>query len=305
MEPTEMSHRWKIIGAFSIIYIIWGSTYLAIRYTVETLPPFLSSGIRFIISGAILYLWGFLRGQPSATFAQWRSAAIVGLFLMVCGNGALNWSEQHIPSSLASILISTNPFWFVVIESVLEKKWPNIKVVAALIAGFFGVILLSNDLGENNNPLYFTGIIVIMISSIFWAVGSIYSKRADLPKSSILSTAMAMLTGGIFSAIVGLSAGEYQQFSMINLQTKSVIALIYLIIFGSLIAFVAYFWLLRVVSPTKVSTCVYVNCVIAVILGWSVGGEELSTRTILAALIIIGSVIIVTSTKSHNMEHET
>lgn len=292
--------RAQIIAAFASIYLVWGSTYLAIRYAVETIPPFLMGGLRFLISGALLYAWARYRGAERPTRIHWRNALIAGGFLLLGGNGAVVWAEQFVPSGLTALLVSILPFWLVIIEWVRPpRKRPHGAVLVGLVLGFIGIVVLIGpaDLGGHGDvrPI---GALVLILGSLSWAIGSFYSRDAELPKSGLLTTGMEMLCGGALLVIVGLLSGELSQFDIHRISGASAAGLIYLITFGSLIGFTSYIWLLDKVSPARLGTYAYVNPVVAVILGWAIAGEKLSVRTGIAAAIVICAVALITTARS-------
>jgi len=292
--------RAQIIAAFASIYLVWGSTYLAIRYAVETIPPFLMGGLRFLISGALLYAWSRYRGAERPTRIHWRNALIAGGFLLLGGNGAVVWAEQFVPSGLTALLVSILPFWLVIIEWVRPpRKRPHAAVLVGLVLGFIGIVVLIGpaDLGGHGDvrPI---GALVLILGSLSWAIGSFYSRDAELPKSGLLTTGMEMLCGGALLLIVGLLSGELSQFDVHRISGASAAGLIYLVTFGSLIGFTSYIWLLDKVSPARLGTYAYVNPVVAVILGWAIAGEKLSVRTGIAAAIVICAVALITTARS-------
>lgn len=302
--------RSKVIAAFAAIYLIWGSTYLFIRFAIETIPPFLMGGIRFMIAGAVLFAWARIRSGEKPTPVQWRTTAIVGAFLIVGGNGAVVWSEQFVPSGMASLLVAILPFWIVLIDWIRPGGIrPTIGVSVGLIAGIAGLIVLigpsaldpsaqSASAMQLGNGVVLKGAIVLMLGSLAWAAGSIYSRHAPLPKSAFLATGMEMLTGGAMLFAVALIHGDHKQFNPAELSTRSVIAFTYLTTVGSLVGFTAYIWLLGVQPAARVSTYAYVNPVVAVFLGWAFAGEPLSARTAIAATVIIGAVAVITTARS-------
>ena len=285
----------KVVLAFLAIYIIWGSTYLFIRFGVATIPPFMMAGTRFIFAGLFLYFWNRHQGIPAPTRIQWRSAAIVGALLLLIGNGALSWSEQVIPSGVTALFISTAPIWFVLIDWIwFGSTRPTGRVVFGLALGLAGVIWLigpDNIIHGGGFPL--SGLLVLMLSTASWAAGSLYSRRAILPASHSMATGMEMVAGGILLYVLSVVTGEPWRLDPATVTLKSMLAVGYLSVFGSLVAFSAYVWLLRVVPASRVSTYAFVNPLIAVFLGWSLGGEEFSPRVGIAALIIVAGVILI------------
>jgi drug/metabolite transporter (DMT)-like permease len=296
----QKATRGQIAAAFASIYIIWGSTYLAILYAVETIPPFLMAGARFLVSGGLLYLWSRYRGAPKPTRIHWRNAFVAGGFLLLGGNGAVVWAEQYVPSGLTALLVSILPFWLVIIEWVrAPRQRPKAAVLIGLILGFIGIIVLvgrGNVGGDGDvRPI---GAVVLILGSLSWAIGSFWSRDAQLPTSGLLTTGMEMLGGGVLLVIVGLLTGELSGFDIHHVSRASTIGLVYLITFGSLLGFTSYIWLLDKVSPARLGTYAYVNPIVAVVLGWAIAGEKLSMRTGVAAAIVICAVALITTAKA-------
>ncbi len=302
-----------LIAAFASVYIFWGSTYLAIKYAIETLPPFLMAGTRFTIAGAILFAIARVsRDYETPKAAHWKTSFIVGTLLLLCGNGGVVFAEKYISSSLAALLVATEPFWIVLLSWLwLGKSRPNLKVVGGLVLGFIGVYLLIGGQpahGANaDSSMRFFAAIVIILSAMCWATGSIYGLRSPVPRSAILTAGMQMLAGGLVLLIVSLISGEMFRFDISLVSNNSWLGLIYLIVFGSLISYTAYSWLLKNAQPAMVSTYAYVNPVIAVLLGWLIAGESFTAQMLIGAGIIVGSVALITSNKkdkSKEMESE-
>jgi drug/metabolite transporter (DMT)-like permease len=288
-----------VVAAFAAVYVVWGSTYLAILFAIETIPPFLMAGARFLVSGAALYAWTRSRGAPRPTRANWRAAAVVGAFLLVGGNGGVAWSEQRVPSGLAALLVATVPLWMVLLD-----WWrgggarPTGRTWAGIAVGFLGLGILVGPAellgGGAADPL---GAGVLVLASVLWAIGSVDSRRAALPESPFQATAMEMLAGGALLVLVGSATGEWGRFDPAAVSGRSLLALAYLIAFGSCVGFTAYIWLLRHVEVAKVSTYAYVNPVVAVFLGWLLAGEPVTARTLAAAAVIVVAVAFITSSK--------
>ena len=285
----------NVVAAFAAVYIIWGSTYLAILFAIETLPPFLMAGVRFLVAGTVLYAWVRLRGARRPTRAEWVATGIIGALLITAGNGAVTWAEQSVPSGVAALLVAVVPFFMVLFEWLRPGGVrPTLRVGFGLLLGFVGIALLvgPGELGgEAVDPL---GAIVLMAGAISWAAGSIYSRGAKLPPAPLLTTAMQMLAGGALLLLIGLFTGETTRVALDAISMSSLVALLYLIVFGSLIGYTAYVWLLKVSTPARVSTYAYVNPVVAVFLGWAVANEPLTPRVLVAAAVILGSVAVIT-----------
>lgn len=287
--------RLRIWIALLAIYLIWGSTYLAIRYAVESIPPFLMAGTRFLTAGIVLYTWRRLAGDPAPTARQWRSTAIIGLLLLLGGNGLVSWAEQTVPSGIAALLIGTIPLWMVLTESIRRGGVkPGLSAVLGLIIGFGGILVLIWPLltgtSEHLNPL---GVVALLFAAFSWAVGSVYSKSAELPPSSLMTTAAEMLTGSLGLYFIGALLGEWNMLDFATITARSWLGLAYLTVLGSLVGFVAYAWLLRHAPISLVATYAYVNPLVAILLGSLLAQESFSARILLAALIIIGSVVLI------------
>ena len=298
-STSTSGHSTKVLLAFAAVYVIWGSTYLGIRFAVETIPPFLMAGVRFFIAGSALYLWLRLRGVPGPTVRQWKSMSVVGLLLIGVGNGAVSWAEQTVPSGLTALIIALTPLWFVSIEWFQHAIRPTREVVIGLALGFIGMIVLIDPARITDSGHFDPiGTIVIIIGTIAWAAGSMYSRTAEHPSRPILGTAMQMLTGGAMLLLVSAFSGEMWSFDIGTVSAVSFASLLYLIVFGSLIAFTSYIWLLKESTPARVSTYAYVNPVIAVFLGWLLAGELLNARIGIAAAIIVAGVALITAVKA-------
>ncbi|HMB55027.1 MAG TPA: EamA family transporter [Thermoanaerobaculia bacterium] len=289
--------RWLLVSAFAAIYLIWGSTYLAIRFAIETMPPFLMAAVRFVIAGGVLYGWARWRGQGRPRRIEWRSALIVGGLLLFAGNGAVVWAELRIDSGLAALLVATVPLWIVALD-VLRPGGvqPGWRVWAGVVGGLAGIVLLVGPAelaGAERADL--VGILAVLFASFAWAVGSLYARNAPLPKSPALGTGMEMLAGGVLLTLFSLSLGEPSGFDPAAVSFTSGLALAYLIAIGALVGFSAYVWLLRVAPAAKVATYAYVNPVVALVLGWALAGEEMNSRTLIAAAVILGSVFLIVS----------
>lgn len=284
-----------IWSALIVVYLIWGSTYLAIRYAVETTPPFLMAAVRFLISGGFLYTLRRCKGDPRPEAVEWRSAAIIGIFLLVGGNGGVAWAEQFVTSSLAALLVATVPLWMVLIDTFRPAgQQPGLVAVAGILIGFVGVVLLIGSAASGADTANLLGAAALIFASLSWATGSIYGKSARLPASQLLGTGMQMLAGGVALMLLAIVRGEWSGFEMAAVSPRSALALAYLTVIGSS-AFVAYVWLLRVAPIPLVATYAYVNPLVAVLLGYFLAQESMTVHTLLAAGLIIGSVVLVST----------
>jgi drug/metabolite transporter (DMT)-like permease len=288
--------KFKIWAALLVVYIVWGSTYLAIRYAVETIPPFLMAGTRFLIAGTILYGWRRLAGDPAPTRKQWIASAVIGLLLLFGGNGLLSWAEQNVPSGVAALLIGAVPLWMTLIEALRPGgSRPNFLGVIGLVIGFGGIVLLVGPslFSGGKADLHPLGIAILLVAALSWSLGSIYSRHADLPSSSLLGTGMEMLAGGVGLYLAGTIADEWKSLVISNIALRSWLGLAFLVIFGSMIAFSCYAWLLRAAPVSLVSTYAYINPLVAILLGSLFAQEVLTARILIAALVIVGSVVLV------------
>ena len=298
MAKSMTARAWLALIA---VYIVWGSTYLAIRFTVETIPPFISAGMRFLVSGTILYIWQRAAGVPAPTKKEWSSASIIGLLLLLGGNGLLVWGETRIPSGIASLFIATVPLWMVVIDAFRPHGVkPNGWVWLGVLVGLVGIALLANPWQTHTTSPAFDplGIGVLIFASLSWSVGSLYSRHAPLPKAPLIGTGMEMLAGSAGLFILGSILGEWGQFHLASISLRSLGGLAYLIVFGSMIGFVAYTWLLRNAPTHIVTTYAYVNPVVAIVLGSFIGREPLETLEMISAAIIIAGVVLITTGRS-------
>ena len=292
MNEKKPASGLKIALALGTVYVIWGSTYLAILFAIQTLPPFWMAGIRFLTSGALLYGWARWRGAPRPSRVHWRSAALIGGLLLLGGNGGVVWSEQRLDSGFAALLVSTVPLWMVLFEWLRKDGTrPTLGVVAGLVLGFAGLVMLVRPGSGGGFDAVAIG--VLLLACVSWAWGSLRSRHVPLPESPLLATGMEMLAGGALLMAAGLLTGEAGRLDLAGASLKSGLALGYLVVFGAL-GFTAYIWLLRVTSPALVSTYAYVNPVVAVFLGWALAGEPLTGKTLGAAAVILTGVALIT-----------
>ena len=287
-----------MILAFLSIYTIWGSTYLGIKFAIQTIPPFLMAGTRFMIAGLILYLWTWTRGVRRPSITNWKAASIIGGSLLLGGNGGVVWAEYHqVPSSLVAILITTVPLWMALLEWFRnDHVRPTPHVALGLLIGFSGVVILVGPQQLIGSSIDRIAAVIVVLASLSWATGSLYSRKAPLSPSPLQSTGMEMVTGGVFLSVAGLLTGELATFDTHRISATSFLAYLYLITFGSVVGFTAYIWLLTKTTSAKVSTYAYVNPVVAVLLGWAFAGEQLTWQILLAAAIIISAVVLINST---------
>ena len=297
-QPISRSDEYRasllaVWSALAVVYLVWGSTYLAIRFAVETTPPFLMAAARFIVSGGCLLVWRRAAGDTKPTLLEWRNAAIIGIFLLVGGNGGVVWAAQFIPSSLSALLVATVPLWMVLIDTLRPGgERPGFKSALGILIGFCGAALLIGWSAGNAGAMNLAGAAAVVLASILWAIGSLYARNAPLPASPLLATGMEMLSGGIAQVFIAIALGEWNSFDPAAVSRRSALALVYLTVIGSC-AFVAYAWLLRVAPTPLVATYAYVNPLVAVLLGYFLADEPMTARTLFAAGLIIGSVVLV------------
>jgi drug/metabolite transporter (DMT)-like permease len=290
---TARTHRITVVLSFISIYLIWGSTYLAIRYAVETIPPLYTAGLRHLTAGIILLFW-CLAKRLRPTWAQVRASILIGAFFFLGGHGSLHWAEQKVPSGLASLLIACEPILVFLLFAAAAKKWrANATLLAGIVLGFAGVGLLMGRSALTAGPGVFVGSLAILFGALSWSVGIVYSRRSHLSGHPLLLTTLSLLAGSIQLLLVGTIAGEYRGFSLTSVSRRSWLSLAYLILFGSVVAFTAYNWLLEHYSPTLVATHTYVNPIVAVFLGWLFAREAVTLSVILSTAMVIGAVMLV------------
>lgn len=289
--------RWQLIGGFFIIYVVWGSTYLAIKWGVQTIPPFALGAMRFLVAGGALYLFTRWRGAAAPTRREWRDSAIVGALLLFVGNGAVSWASQRVSSGIASVLVATVPLWLVLCEAYQGKR-PRLMQLAGVVIGLVGVGLLvlpssraaAGGRAAAVDPI---GAAALTLGSLSWTIGSLYSRSSQQAKPAALAIAMQMLTGGVLLSLLAVATGDWTRLHPETVTVLSASSLLYLIIFGSLIGFSTYMWLLKVASPAAVGTYAYVNPLVAVLLGVALGGERLPPTAFVAMGVIVGGVALV------------
>jgi len=284
----------KIALGFAAVYILWGSTYLGIRFAVASMPPLIMAGTRHLIAGLILYGLLRLTGTPKPTRVNWRSAALLGTLMLLGGNGLVSLAEETVPSGVTALIVAAVPFWMVLLNALEKRMMPRISVLAGLVLGVIGlgILVLPTD-GHAPDHIDPTGVAMLFAATLSWGVGSLYAHRAAMPSSTFLGIGMQMIAGGAILWLTGLAVGEGASLHLAAITPKSLLALGYLIVFGSLFGFSAYVWLLKVTTPARASTYAFVNPVIAVLLGWALAGEALTPRIALAGGTIVAAVCLI------------
>src|SRR5262249_7485708 len=287
--------------AFAAVYVLWGSTYLAIRFGVETIPPFVLAGTRHLTAGLLLYGWLRARGAARPERIHWKSAFAVGGLVVLGGNGLVTWAEQRVPSGIAALIVASVPIWMNLLEAFERRQRPSGAVIGGLLVGLGGIALLVGPAGPAGRAHVDPwGAIALLCAALSWSFGSLYSRRAPLPSATLTATAMEMIGGGVLLCVLGIFMGESGRLHPSLVSTRSIVSLAYLVVFGSLLGFTAYVWLLKNTTAARVATYAYVNPVMAVALGALLGGETITLRVAIAAAVIVGSValIIVSKTRS-------
>lgn len=292
--------RVLLLAAFAAVYLLWGSTYLAIKYAIATMPPLLMAGSRFLLAGSIMTVVARLSADYEApTAAQWRTSLVVGALLLLGGNGMVVLAERYVPSSLAALLVATEPFWIVILGWLwLHGPRPSWQVVLGLALGFGGVYLLVGQqlfAGAGASHHVLVGVGLVLAAAFCWAAGSIYGLRGARPRSAVLGSGMQMLCGGALLVLLGTATGEWRGLRPGSFGLSAWLGWGYLVVFGSLVAFTAYSWLLQHAPPARVATYAYVNPVVAVLLGWAVLHEALTAQMLMGAAVIVGSVVLITT----------
>jgi drug/metabolite transporter (DMT)-like permease len=289
---------WKVAGALGTVYVVWGSTYFGIRVAIETIPPMSMAALRFLVAGGLLYAWAVRRGDREGDrpgLVQWAAAAVVGASLLAAGNGAVTWGEQRIPSGIAALLIASVPLWMSLLGRVALAERLSWAALLGLALGFGGLVLLVRPSGTSRlDPL---ATVVVLGGALAWASGSVWSRRAPLPRRPLVATGMEMLAGGAVLAVAAVAGGEPGRIRLGEISASSMLAVAYLVVFGSLIAFTAYVWLLRNVRASVAATYAYANPVVAVALGAALGGEPLTGRTLVAGAVILTGVALIVARK--------
>jgi drug/metabolite transporter (DMT)-like permease len=298
MEASTGHAAWKTLLAFAIIYFVWGSTFLAIRIGVHEVPPFLLAAMRFLIAGAVLCGWMVARGERSPTARQWGSVFLLAVLIFVVDYGLLFWAEQRVPSGIAAVMMATIPVFIALSEILfLRTQRLTVRLASALLIGLGGVaVLMSRSLNLGGAPVDRTGAVALILGSISWSIASILTRKLPLPSSKVMSSGAQMFAGGALLTIAAATLGEFHNFHPSTVSRAAWLSLCYLIVAGSIVGFTAYVWLIHHESPTKVGTYAYVNPVVAVLLGYLLGGEVLGMRTIFGTMLVLISVIVITTT---------
>lgn len=294
---TARPRALAIAGALAIVYVLWGSTYLGIALAIETMPPLLMSAVRFLLAGAIMYALAGVGGRGGArpTAQHWLAAVITGGPLFVLGNGGIVWAQQTVPTGIAALIVASVALWITILDRVFFGKRLGRPAVAGLVLGFAGVALLVQAGGAGGAEPF--GALIVVLASLGWATGSLLSRGATLP-AGLRGPALQMLAGGTLLAVAGIAAGELDEVSVASFSLRSAAGFAFLVVFGSIVAFTAYAWLLRVTRTSLVATYAYVNPVVAVLLGWAVLGEEITTRTLVAGGIVVAAVALIVSARA-------
>jgi drug/metabolite transporter (DMT)-like permease len=297
METTEKPAGWKVLLAFSIIYFVWGSTFLAIRVGVREVPPFLLAGMRFAIAGVALYAWMRAKGTPAPTRREWGSATFLALLIFVFDYGLLFWAERRVPSGIAAVMMATIPVFMALAEIfLLGTQKLTLRLALALLVGLGGVaVLVTKSMGLGQAAIDTTGAGALIFASISWSIAASLSRRLPLPEAKAMSSGAQMLAGGVLLMLSSALLGEFHGFYVQTVSREAWLALAYLIVAGSIAGFTAYVWLIHHESPTKVGTYAYVNPVVAVVIGYFFGGEAVGLRTILGMLLVLVSVVVITT----------
>jgi drug/metabolite transporter (DMT)-like permease len=300
MEIKAHPPAWKTLLAFAIIYFVWGATFLAIRIGVHEVPPFLFAATRFLIAGVVLYGWTIARGERSPNRRQWLSVLLLAFLIFVIDYGLLFWAEQRVPSGIAAVMMAMIPAFMALSEiTFLRTQRLTVRLTLALLIGIGGVaVLMIRSLNLGGAPVDHTGAVALIVGSLSWSIASVLSRKLPLPSSKVMSSGAQMLAGGIMLALISAALGESHNFHPSTVSHAAWFSLLYLILAGSIIGFTAYVWLIHHESPTKVGTYAYVNPVVAVLLGYLLGGEALGLRTVLGTLFVLISVVVITTTRA-------
>ena len=298
MNAASPPRAWKVLLAFAVIYFVWGSTFLAIRVGVREVPPFLLAGMRFLVAGLVLYGWMRARGTPSPTAREWRAASILAVLIFVFDYGLLFWAERRVPSGIAAVMMATIPVFMALAEIVfLRTQRLTLRLGLALLLGIGGVaVLVGHTMSLGEAPIDTAGACALIFAALSWSIAASLSRKLPLPAAKAMSSGAQMLAGGVFLTLTAALLGEFRGFHVQAVSRGAWLALAYLIVAGSILGFTAYVWLIHHESPTKVGTYAYVNPVVAVLVGYFLGGEAIGPRTIVGTLLVLVSVVVITTT---------
>jgi drug/metabolite transporter (DMT)-like permease len=303
MEAVSQPRTWKVLLAFAIIYVVWGSTFLAIRIGVREVPPFLLAGMRFLVAGVVLFAWMRARGTPSPTLREWRGASLLATLIFVFDYGLLFWAEKRVPSGVAAVMMATIPAFMTISEiAILKTQRLSLRLGIALLVGIAGVaVLVGHSMNISEAPVNPAGACALIVAAVSWSVASALTRKVPLPAAKTMSSAAQMLAGGIFLTVAAAVLGEFRGFHFQAVSQRAWLALAYLIVAGSIVGFTAYVWLIHHEPPSRVGTYAYVNPVVAVLLGYFLGGEAIGPRTIVGTLLVLVSVVVITTAKGSQL----
>jgi len=301
MDDTSHVSGWKTVAAFAVIYLVWGSTFLAIRVGVREVPPFVLAGMRFVAAGILLYGWMRLKGTPTPTRREWGAATLLAVPVFVLDYGLVFWAESRVPSGVTAVMMATIPVFMTLSEIVFMKTQRlTARLALALAVGMVGVgVLVSHSASFGDAPIDPAGALALIVASISWSIGSAVTRRLPLPASKAMSSGAQMLAGGVLLTFIAGITGEFRGLHLGAVSAGAWVSLVYLVFAGSILAFTAYVWLIHHESPTKVGTYAYVNPVVAVILGYFLGGEAVGLRTICGTALVLVSVVVITTAKKN------
>ena len=297
VKTNKPPSKLLVLAAFAALYLIWGSTYLSIRIGIKTIPPFFLVGTRFLVAGAILFLWCLYKGEKIPSLKKFGNVSVGGILMLFMGNGAVSYAEQYLPSGIAAIIVATVPLWFVLLDKGQWKYYfSNKRIIFGFLIGFAGVLLLFSGKGSTDflaDKMKLVGFFVLLIGTVAWATGSLYSKYKKVEVTVTMKAAVQMLAAGVASILAGFIGNEQNHMSLSHISSASVLALLYLVFMGSLIGYMSYIWLLSVRPASVVGTYAYVNPVVAVFLGWLIADEQITVQQILALVVILAGVVLV------------
>jgi drug/metabolite transporter (DMT)-like permease len=304
MDAASPPRAWKVLLAFAIIYFVWGSTFLAIRVGVREVPPFLLAGMRFLVAGIVLYGWMRARGTPSPSAREWSAATFLAVLIFVFDYGLLFWAERRVPSGIAAVMMATIPVFMAIAEIVfLRTQRLTPRLGLALLVGLAGVaVLVGHTMSLGEAPVDTAGACALIVAAVSWSVAASLTRKLPLPAAKAMSSGAQMLAGGVLLTLTAALLGEFRGFRVQAVSLGAWLALAYLIVAGSIVAFTAYVWLIHHESPTKVGTYAYVNPVVAVLVGYFLGGEAIGPRTIVGTLLVLVSVVVITTTPKAKVE---